>query len=126
VVRRVADGDTFVLESGPRVRLLGIDAPEIGEHPLAEQALLALEGLVLGRHVRLQRGRPDRDRYDRFLRYVFVKRGERDGRELFVNAELVRMGLAEVYRRAETDRRLREIISAQEEARRAGRGMWER
>lgn len=122
-VRRVADGDTFVLESGPRVRLLGIDAPEHGEHPLAERAKLALEELVLGRFVKLERGRPDRDRYERFLRYVFV---ERDGEQLFVNAELVRRGLAEVYRKAETDERLREIISAEEEARRAARGLWAR
>ena len=41
-VQRVIDGDTFVLTTGERVRLWGIDAPETGE-AFADEATVALQ-----------------------------------------------------------------------------------
>ncbi len=86
----VHDGDTFsmtvngVLE---RIRLTGIDAPEVGECQ-ADRSKAALETLLLGAaDVVLVADRTDRDRYGRLLRYV-----EADG--VSVNEALVRYGLA--------------------------------
>jgi endonuclease YncB( thermonuclease family) len=64
VVVRVSDGDTFWLRTKSdkhplRVRLHGIDAPELCQSGGAE-ARQALEALVLGRHVVVRSRAPDR------------------------------------------------------------------
>jgi endonuclease YncB( thermonuclease family) len=83
----VADGDTVDVSSGETVRLIGIDAPEVGEcghQPAADR----LTELVLGKDVTLVPGaRDDVDRYGRLLRYVDV--GSDDA-----GAQLLREGLA--------------------------------
>jgi micrococcal nuclease len=87
-VTEVIDGDTFKTETGTTVRLLGINAPEIGNAG-ADIAKEMLAFLLMGKTVRLQRDMTDKDDYGRSLRYVFA-----GGK--FVNAELVRLGCAEV------------------------------
>lgn len=71
LVTRVVDGDTVELGNGETVRLVGIDAPEVGECGY-ERAADNLARLALGKPVRLGRSDEDRDRYDRLLRYVDV------------------------------------------------------
>lgn len=71
LVAHVVDGDTVLLGNGRYVRLLGMDAPEVGMCG-SERATANLVRLVEGRQVRLARGPVDRDRYDRLLRYVDV------------------------------------------------------
>ena len=66
----VADGDSIQLSDGRRVRLLGIDAPEIGRC-LADQAKEKLRSLVLGKHVRLKDTLTDD--YGRVLSIVIVE-----------------------------------------------------
>ncbi len=85
-VVRVIDGDTFVLENGERVRLIGIDTPEKGEMCF-EEAKNRLEELVLGKNVLLYKDRSMRDKYGRLVRFVYV-----DG--FFVNNVLVEEGFA--------------------------------
>jgi endonuclease YncB( thermonuclease family) len=86
----VSDGDTFSLtvDGVPeRIRLIGIDAPEVGECQ-ADRSTEALEVLLLfATDIVLVADRTDRDRYGRLLRYV-----EADG--VSVNEALVRYGLA--------------------------------
>lgn len=124
-VRRVIDGDTLRLADGARLRLQGIDAPELGRdgapsEPFARKATEFAERFVesAGMRVRLTFTDERLDKYDRYL--AFVWRGDECLNEL-----LVREGLAEArldYRFTGTMRsRLRD---AQQEARRAGRGMW--
>ncbi len=90
MVTQVIDGDTIIIEGGYHVRYIGIDTPEI--HPKTEafgiEAREANRRLVEGKQVRLERDFSERDRYGRLLRYVYVG-------DIFVNAELVRQGLAE-------------------------------
>ncbi|MFX4286884.1 thermonuclease family protein [Janibacter sp. G349] len=95
-VVKIVDGDTLdVRYSGSvhRVRLLNIDTPEVGRQGadsecLAEEATDYLrERLPVGSEVKLSRDEDSRDRYDRELRGVHDGRG-------FVNADLVRLGLA--------------------------------
>jgi endonuclease YncB( thermonuclease family) len=71
VVTHVVDGDTIDLGNGERVRLVGIDTPEVGQCGY-DEATAKMERLVLGKRVRLFESDEDRDRYDRLLRYVEV------------------------------------------------------
>jgi micrococcal nuclease len=123
LVRDVVDGDTLVLATGERVRLLGIDAPErdgpyTRAEPLGEAAAAFLRSAAEGRHVRLEFDAERRDRFARTLAYVYVD-------DLDVNAALLREGLARAYRRF-PHRRLDEFLALEREARAARRGLWVR
>ena len=50
---RVIDGDSVELKDGRRIRLLGVDAPELGRCA-ADAAKESLKTVVLGKHVRLK------------------------------------------------------------------------
>ena len=78
--------DTLELGNGETVRLVGIDAPEVGECGY-ERAADNLARLVLRESVRLGRSDEDRDRYGRLLRYVDV--GAQDA-----GLRLIKNGLA--------------------------------
>jgi micrococcal nuclease len=94
VVARVADGDTLTLTNGSKIRLVQIDAPEIGTAECYAQAarreLLRLA--PVGSRVALERdpALDGVDRNGRLLRYV--KRGTTN-----VNLELVQRGAAAPY-----------------------------
>jgi micrococcal nuclease len=122
LVRSVLDGDTIDVAGVGRVRLLGIDAPERAHGldtaaPFANEAREKLIALVLHRWVRLEADVEKLDGYNRRLAYVVREDG------LFVNAELVRDGLARVSARLR-HARLAELKRAEAEAQRARRGMW--
>lgn len=89
LVIRIIDGDTLEIESGEKVRLLGIDAPEKGERYSSEAGIF-LEKMVLNKTVVLEFGSEKYDRYGRILAYLYVDRKN-------VNIELVKNGLANVY-----------------------------
>jgi len=122
LVTHVFDGDTLQAAGVGRVRLLGIDAPELGGRferpaPFAVEARERLQALVLQRWVRLECDSDRQDSYRRQLAYAFV-----GGRQL-VNAQLVREGLARVSART----RLRywdELRRAEDEAQTRRRGIW--
>ena len=123
LVRAVIDGDTIDVATYGRVRLLGIDAPEIGgpferPAPFALEARDELQTLVLNRFARFECDLvAENDKYGRRLAYVVLETGE------FINARLVRDGLARVSARRRL-RRLDELRSAEREAQQRRRGMW--
>jgi micrococcal nuclease len=122
LVRFVFDGDTIDVATVGRVRLLGIDAPEIGRGfdtpaPLGREARARLTALVLRRWVRLEYEGAATDAYNRRLAYVLTEDGQ------FVNAVLVREGLARVSARTPLVR-LRELKRAEAEAQASRRGIW--
>ena len=88
---RVGDGDTLDVESGERVRLVQIDAPELGQGECyAREARRELERLAApGAPIELERDArlDDQDRFGRLLRYVHAG-------DVNVNVELVRRGSA--------------------------------
>jgi micrococcal nuclease len=124
-VRRVVDGDTLLLTSGARVRLQGINTPETVEenHPVEawgpEAGQFTKDFIThAGGRVRLTFSLERRDRYDRFLAFVW-------NGDTMLNEELVRAGLAQArldYRYSGTMKR--RLAAAQEEAKRTGRGIW--
>lgn len=118
-VLSVHDGDTFMVSLDGRkekVRLIGIDAPELAQAPWGEQAHASLETLIQGRLVRSETDIAERDQYGRLLAYVY-------GDESFVNLELLRQGQAVLYTV------LPNVVHIEEyrgrEARQAGRGVWD-
>ena len=118
-VTRVIDGDTIIIGSGQKVRYIGIDTPEVHPEPEAYgmEAWQTNRGLVEGKEVRLEKDVSETDGYGRLLRYVYVD-------DTFVNAELVRLGLAEA-RDYPPDTKYQDLLEQRErEARQAGRGMW--
>jgi micrococcal nuclease len=122
LVRTVLDGDTIDVASIGRVRLLGIDAPEIGRGfdtaaPFGQEARTRLVDLVLHRWVRLEQEGARVDVYQRHLAYVVREDG------MFVNAVLLREGLARVSARTPLTR-LGELKNAEAEAQNFRRGIW--
>jgi endonuclease YncB( thermonuclease family) len=93
-VTHVYDGDTVKLSDGRKVRLIGIDAPEIGHRgepsqPLAEEARHALESLLRSaRRIGLRYDTERRDQYGRLLAHLYLGDGSA------VAAELLDAGLA--------------------------------
>ncbi|MDD5699852.1 MAG: thermonuclease family protein [Candidatus Nanoarchaeia archaeon] len=88
-VTRVVDGDTIKINGNETVRFLGINTPERGELYYKE-AKEFLEKLILNKTVKIERGKEDRDMYERLLRYVFL--GDEN-----INLKLVEEGLANPY-----------------------------
>jgi micrococcal nuclease len=118
----VADGDTIRLEDGTRVRLVQIDAPELGERECFGAAAAATLRRVLppGTEVRVDFDEAlDReDRHGRLLGYVFVG-------SLNVNGTLVEVGAAAPYFfDGDRGRYADELLAAAERARKARRGLW--
>ena len=116
-VQRVIDGDTCVLQDKRRVRYLGINAPEKGD-PHAREATLANNDLVGGKTIRLEFLRAREDSKGRLLAYVFVE-------DTLVNEALVRQGHAHIRYLVAAKYKER-LHQAQQEARTAGRGIWEK
>ncbi|MBU7046186.1 MAG: thermonuclease family protein [Theionarchaea archaeon] len=111
----VIDGDTFILETGETVRLIGIDAPELSQ-PGGEESRKYLARLILNKGVTLKRGYEDRDKYNRLLRFVYLC-------NLCVNEEMIRQGYAET--RYSTENSIRErYIQLEIEAETAKAGLW--
>jgi len=117
-VKKVIDGDTVVIEGGERVRIIGVDAPELGE-PLYEEAKGFQEKMALGSRVRVDVCKEEpKDSYGRTL--AFVHKGDVD-----VGAQLLGQGLARTLFVGPCSRAVaREYRKVEREAFRAGRGIW--
>lgn len=125
LVTRVVDGDTIeALIDGEveDVRYIGVDTPETVKpgtpvQCFGPQASAFNHSLVEGRRVRLVFGEERRDKYGRLLAYVHL--GDR-----FVNAMLVRRGLARSLTIPPNDRFAPLFRGLELRAGRAGRGLW--
>lgn len=124
-VIRVIDGDTIEVDidgKSYKVRYIGIDTPETvhptrGEEPYGREACAKNRELVEGKVVRLEKDVSETDKYGRLLRYVWVG-------DLLVNAELVRLGYAQVTTYPPDVKYQDLFLKLQREAREAGRGLW--
>jgi micrococcal nuclease len=115
-VAQVIDGDTIRLESGDKVRLIGINTPESG-HPYYNEATDKLEDLIGDSKVTLRKDKEDKDQYGRLLRYVYVN-------ETFVNLELVRSGMATSYEFEPNTKHTSDLDAAETQAKNAKIGIW--
>jgi len=123
VVAGVVDGDTITVQIGVQkftVRYIGIDTPETNVQPperMGPEATARNRELVSGKRVTLISDPEvgNTDRYDRLLRFIVVD-------EVFVNATLVREGLARYYASPNACGKL--FFALENEARSAKAGLW--
>lgn len=115
-VSRIIDGDTIELSNGEAVRLIGINAPEVGQ-PYYMKSANKLAQLIGEKNVTLEKDVSNRDRYGRLLRYVYVG-------NIFVNLEIVREGYAIAYPYYPDVKYSDEFKAIEQEARNAQIGMW--
>lgn len=119
-IRHVHDGDTVWLHDGRKVRIIGINTPELARdetpaEPLAVQARDELRQLIgQSNQVRLRYGKEKTDRYGRLLAHLYLNNGQN------ISEWLLRRGLAlsltvppnlwqtECYQRAEQQARLQQ------------------
>lgn len=125
-VVEVTDGDTVVLDSGTKVRLIGMQAPKLplGREgfetwPLADEARDALADIAMGQDVTLRFGGEDRDRHGRALAHMFI-----GDDEIWAQAAMLEAGLARVYSFPDNRFCLDELYAAEARARAERRGIW--
>ena len=118
-VSSVYDGDTLRARCGTErvnVRFYCIDAPEMKQRPWGPESRDVLRRMVRDAGGRVTLSIRNTDRYGRSVAEVIA-----DGKNL--NVEMVRQGRAAVYRRY-CPIRERAYYRAQDEAKRARRGIW--
>jgi micrococcal nuclease len=122
-VKKVFDGDTLMLEDGRKVRLLGVNTPEV-EHRNqpgqagGEEAKRWLAAKLQGRKVRLETDAEAADKYGRMLAHVFTDRKEH------VNLQLVEQGLAAVNIYPPNLLYADRLVDAERRAEKARLGIW--
>ncbi len=121
-VVRVHDGDTISVMMGrkkERVRLIGIDAPEMGQRPWGGRAKRHLEELLGdGQLVSLEFDVERRDKYRRLLAYVRIPDGT------FINLRMIKDGYAVLFTFPPNVRHVNELREAQRYAREKRLGIW--
>jgi len=130
-VSRVIDGDTIELKNGKLARYIGIDCPETrrktekgwvkARDPFGEEAKRFNDRMVSGRVLRCESDIQREDKYKRLLVYCFVKDG---AKEQFIQAELLRQGLAYFYPFPPNVRYADILLSAMNEAKENRKGVW--
>jgi len=128
VIVHVYDGDTFRIrfnQKERRLRLLGVDSPEIGD--ISEErdlwARLARRFSIyylLREQVRLTYEKEREDRYGRLLAYVWIKKN------ILFNELIIRQGLARYFETSSLSSTMKgRLEQAQREARQEKKGMWQ-
>ena len=121
-VLRIIDGDTFECGLGgvkQSVRLLGIDAPEVGQRPYGKQATAALAKLLrLRSEVILDLDVREWDSRGRLLAYVW------NNDAVMVNEELLKRGFAVVYIEPPNVKYDTELRRAEKAAKKKQLGLW--
>jgi len=123
VVTYVIDGDTIEVDDDTRVRLLGVNCPEIGydgaaDEPLAGRARKFVADRVIGKIVTLKLESEQRDRYKRLLAHVYSM----DGTNL--QEQILTHGLGSVVAIPPNIGRVGDYQIAERAARRDKRGIW--
>ena len=124
-VVKVIDGDTIAVDAGGKketVRLIGIDAPEIGakKECFSKEAEESVKNILSDASIELEEdeSQNDRDKYGRFLGYIILKDGSN------FNKTLIREGLAKEYTYKTPYKYQKEFKNAETEARKAKKGLW--
>ncbi|MEO8199051.1 MAG: thermonuclease family protein [Gemmatimonadota bacterium] len=117
-VDRIADGDTFYCAGGEKVRLIGVDAPELNQGVPGRRSQDALTRMIPpGTVLRLELDVQPKDRYGRTLAYAWRDSG-------MINERMVRDGWALQYT-VPPDIRYSARFRAAERAARIGEaGLW--
>lgn len=122
IVKRVIDGDTFETDSGAKVRLIGVNTPEISgqaEYYGREASEFSRRHLY-GQKVHMFADTGDKDRYGRLLRYVFI-----DKEPVMFNETLVAEGYANVMTVPPNVMFADKFVALERAARETQKGLWQ-
>ncbi|MEW8506647.1 MAG: thermonuclease family protein [Candidatus Thiodiazotropha sp.] len=125
-VAYVHDGDTLRLKDGRRLRLVGVNTPELGHGADAEPGALAakqqLQALVRSSEgmVRVCLDAELQDRYGRTLSHIYDRQGKS------INRQLLKLGAGYHIAISPNLRNLRCYQDAEREARKGDSGVWRR
>ncbi len=135
-VERVVDGDTIKLSDGRRVRLIGVDTPELHYsnklvrdanrshrdikeiQTLGKKAADFTTGLLEGKRVRLEYDVVKKDKYGRTLAYIYKEDGT------FVNAKILEEGYGQIMTIPPNVKYVELFLSLQKKARDGMKGLW--
>jgi micrococcal nuclease len=120
-VTKHTDGDTLWLSGVGKVRLIGVDTPEVfsGVECYGRRAAAFVRRVLpLGSEVRYRLGAEERDRYGRALAYVWLD----DGR--FLNRLLLARGFAQTLTIPPNVEYAGDFAAAARGARGRGLGLW--
>ena len=135
-VERAVDGDTLKLSDGQKVRLIGVDTPELHESDklardaarsrkdiavikgLGRKAADFTKALVQRKRVKLEYDVKKRDRYGRTLAYVYLEDGT------FVNAKIIEEGYGQIMSIPPNVKYADYFLKLEREAREKGKGLW--
>jgi len=122
-VHKVYDGDTFKTRAGEKVRLLGINTPEIAHggkpgQPLGKKAKKELLSLIQGKLVRLEFDKDKQDKYGRLLAHVYLRDGT------WINAQMIERGWAHQYIFAPNFHHADMLLKKEQAARQKKSGIW--
>lgn len=129
VVTEVNDGDTVSLKlksvigiplQVERVRLIGIDAPELNQEPWGRKSKRHLKKLIseAGWMVHLELDVQERDKHGRLLGYLWTKQG------YLLNERMIEDGFAVLFTLPPNIKYAERLTGAQDKARAAARGIW--
>jgi micrococcal nuclease len=123
-VKTVYDGDTVVLEDGRKIRLLGINTPEVQHKDKiaeagGEDAKAWLIKKLQHTKVRLEFDSEKTDKYGRALAYLFTKKKEH------INLSLVKEGLATTSIYPPNLLYVNELLAAENKAEQDQLGIWQ-
>lgn len=122
---RVIDGDTFDLDTGERIRLIGINSPEYQPWRneaqfFGKEAADYARKILSGKKIRLESDIEAKDKYGRTLAYAYLEDGQ------FVNGLLVQEGYAKARDYPPNNRHLEDLNRAQKRAQKNKKGLWAR
>ncbi len=118
----INDGDTVTLSINNnifRARLIGIDAPEMGQRPWGEKAKRHLKRLIKpGEKIIIETDIERLDKYDRLLVYLFKEDGT------LINERMLLDGYAVLFTIPPNVRYVERFIKAEETASELKKGIW--
>lgn len=125
LVHWVIDGDTFQLETGERIRLIGVDTPEYQPWKkrvqfYGQEASAYSKQILSQKKVWLESDVTKKDKYGRTLAYVYLENGD------FVNLRLVEEGYAKAKYYKPNGRHRKIFKDAEKKAKAARKGMWKK
>jgi micrococcal nuclease len=118
LVTRVVDGDTFEIETGQKVRMIGIDTPERGKY-FFQEATDRLKELIDGKEVILRKDVSETDKYGRLLRHVYLE-------DRWINKQMIEEGFARIATFPPDVYHVELFTQAQKYARDNGLGLWDK
>lgn len=126
-VAKVIDGDTVEIETGAKVRFIGIDTPETVDprRPVGcfgKEASYETKGLLEGKAVVLEKDVSETDKFGRLLRYVYLPLD--NGELLFINDYLVREGFAKASTYPPDVKFTGRFLEAERQAKENKKGLW--